>query len=173
MKKLAVLFLFGLFITTLSAQSNAINKHFAAYQRDANFSKMTVSNRMFAMFTEIKGDNVDEEEIYAALSKIKGVKALKFNKEENCKKLYFDAIETIQNDGSYEELMTVEDAGENMQFMLREEDGKIAELIGIVGGNKIFAVMSVYGEIDLNTIAKLAKVLNIKGMEAFEALEKN
>ena len=69
-------------------------------------------------------------------------------------------------------MMTVEDAGENVQFMIRDEGDIISELLMIIGGNENFMVMTLYGEIDLNSIAKLSRVLNIKGMEAFQALEK-
>jgi len=107
------------------------------------------------------------------MAKLKGIKAIVKNNPDNSKKLYFDAVDLIQNDGGYEELMTVEDAGENIQFMIREEGDQISELLMIIGGNENFMVMTLYGEIDLNTIAKLSRVLKINGMEAFQALDKD
>ncbi|MEM6319783.1 MAG: DUF4252 domain-containing protein [Bacteroidota bacterium] len=171
MKKIVLLFFVGLLVSQLAAQSNAINKHFAQYQRDTNFTKVTVTSRMFALFTEIDAEDANEKEILEAMSKLKGIKALVNNKASASKKLYYDAVETIQNDGAYEELMTVEDAGENIQFMIREEGDKIGELLMIVGGNNNFLLMTLYGEIDLNSIAKLSRVLKISGMDAFEALD--
>lgn len=174
MKK-GIIFLFiGLFaISCLQAQNNAISKHFSKFQRDTSFTKVTVTSRMFSLFTEIEAEDADEEEILAAMAKLKGIKALVKNNSDNSKKLYFDAVDVIQNDGGYEELMTVEDAGENVQFMIREEGDQISELLMIIGGNENFMVMTLYGEIDLNTIAKLSRVLKINGMEAFQALEKD
>ena len=126
---------------------------------------------MFSLFTEIEAEDEDEEKILEAMSKLKGVKAIISNRSEKGKTLYFDAIKTIEKDGNYEELMTVEDAGENIQFMIRDEAGKISELLMVIGGKENFMVMTLYGEIDLNSIAKLSRVLKIKGMDAFQALD--
>lgn len=173
MKKVIIFIFVGFFAVNLQAQSNAISKHFSKFQRDTSFTKVTVTSRMFSLFTEIDAEDEDEEEILAAMAKLKGIKALVKNNSDNSKNLYFDAVETIDKDGGYEELMTVEDAGENVQFMIRDDGDKISELLMIIGGNENFMVMTLYGEIDLNSIAKLSRVLNIKGMEAFQALEKD
>ncbi len=173
MKKIIIFMFLGMFAFNVQAQSNAINKHFSKFQRDTSFTKVTVTSRMFSLFTEIDAEDEDEEEILAAMAKLKGIKALVKNNSANSKNLYFDAVETIDKDGGYEELMTVEDAGENVQFMIRDDGDKISELLMIIGGNENFMVMTLYGEIDLNSIAKLSRVLNIKGMEAFQALDMN
>jgi hypothetical protein len=174
MKKITIYLLVSFLCLTgvnVQAQSNAISKHFSQFQRDTSFTKVTVTSRMFSLFTEIEADDADEAQILEAMAKLKGIKAIVKNKSENSKKMYFDAIETIEKDGGYEELMTVEDAGENVQFMIREEGDVINELLMIIGGNNQFMVMTLYGEIDLNSIAKLSKVLKIKGMDAFQALD--
>lgn len=173
MKKITIFVFIGLFAFNLSAQNNAISKHFTQFQRDTNFTKISVTSRMFSLFTEIEAEDADEEEILAAMSKLKGIKALVKNNSDNSNNLYYDALETIQKDGGYEELMTVEDAGENIYFTIREEGNKISELLMVIGGKQNFMVMTLFGEIDLNSIAKLSRVLKIKGMEAFQALEQD
>ncbi|MEM1119843.1 MAG: DUF4252 domain-containing protein [Bacteroidota bacterium] len=171
MKKIVILFCAVLFVGNVSAQTNAISKHFKQFQRDTSFTKVSVTSRMFSLFTEIEADDEDEEEILAAMAKLKGIKALVKNDSDNARNLYFDALDVIQEDGGYEELMTVEDGTENIYFTIREEADKISELLMVIGGNKNFMVMTLFGEIDLNSIAKLSRVLKIKGMEAFEALD--
>ncbi len=171
MKKILIILVIGLFCTTTQAQSNAVSKHFSKLQMDTSFTKVTVTSRMFSLFTEIEAEDEDEEEILTAMSKLKGIKAIISNKSNDSKKLYFDALNTLEKDGVYEELMTVEDAEENVQFMIRDEGGIIRELLMVMGGNKNFMVMTLYGEIDLNSIAKLSRVLKIKGMDAFQRLE--
>jgi hypothetical protein len=42
----------------------------------------------------------------------------------------------------------------------------------VLAGKEQFMVMTLFGEIDLNQIAHIARVLKIKGMEEFGALEK-
>lgn len=171
MKKFAFLLIIAFMATGVQAQSNAISKHFAKFQTDTSYTKISVTSRMFSLFTEIEAEDEDEEEILAAMAKLKGIKAIIKNQSKNSRDLYVNAVNTFENDSSYEELMTVEDAGENIRFMVRDEADKIAELLMVVGGNKQFMVMSLYGEIDLNSIAKLSRVLKINGMDAFKALE--
>ncbi len=171
MKKLSILVVMVLISFTTYAQKNAVSKHFSQFQRDTSFTKVSVTNKMFSLFTEIETDDESEQEILAAMAKLKGVKALftDDNKNANLLNRYYDALETIENDGSFEELMTVEDRRENVAFMIRENaGGVIQELLMIMGGPDNFMVMSVYGEIDLASIGKISKALKIKGMEQFE-----
>ena len=171
MKKLSILAVMVLLSITTYAQKNAVSKYFSQYQRDTSFTKVSVTNKMFSLFTEIETDDENEQEILAAMAKLKGVKALFTDdaKKTNLLDRYYDAVSTIEDDGSFEELMTVEDRRENVAFMIREDGGGvIRELLMIMGGRDNFMVMSVYGEIDLASIGKISKALKIKGMEQFE-----
>ncbi len=171
MKKISLVLIIGLVGSSLLAQSNAVSKHFAQYQRDTSFTKVSVTSRMFSLFADIDAEDEDQAELLEAMSKLKGIKGLVNEDSGDSKSLYFDAVETIAEDGAYEELMTVEDASENVQFMIREEGDVIRELLMILGGNRQFVVMSLYGEIDLNSIVKLSKVFGVKGFEQFGKLD--
>jgi hypothetical protein len=90
----------------------------------------------------------------------------------NSKKLYTDAVKKISGNG-YDELMEVKDAQEDMKFMISEKDGIINELVMVVGGNRSFFVMSLYGEINLKDISRLSHSMNIKGMEYLKKLDES
>jgi len=167
MKKIIFLLIIGFCSSSVFAQSNAISKHFSQYQRDTAFTKVSVTSRMFSLFADIDAEDENQAELLEAMTKLKGIKGLMNDNSENSKDMYWDAVDKIAADGAYEELMTVEDANENVQFMIREEGDVIRELMMIMGGNKQFAVMTLYGEIDLNSIAKLSKVMGIQGLEKF------
>ncbi len=172
MKKITLI-LIAVFVCNLGfAQDNVVSKYFSDYQKDANFTKVSVTSKMFSLFTDIDTDDPNEAELLEAMSKMKGLKAVINEKTENSAQLYTNAIQKVSSDGRYEELMSVEDAEENIMFMVLDNGGVINELLMIVGGNKHFMVMTLYGEIDLSQIAKLSRVLNVKGMEQFQALEK-
>jgi len=171
MKKLTILVVMVLLSITTYAQKNAVSKHFSQYQRDTSFTKVSVTNKMFSLFTEIETEEEDEQEILKAMAKLKGVKALFTDDAKNADllKRYYDAVATVENEGDFEELMTIEDRRENISFLIRENaDGVILELLMIMGGSDNFMVMSIYGEIDLASIGKISKALKIKGMEQFE-----
>lgn len=170
MKKLALVLLTVCIGFSASAQNDVVTKLFNNYYDDENFTKISVSSKMFELFTNIEPGDENEEEIIEAISKLKGLKVIAADSIGNSKKLYSDAVNKISKDG-YDELMEVKDAQEDMKFMIKEKDGIIDELVMVVGGNKSFFVMSLYGEIDLKKISKLSKSMNIKGMEHLKQLD--
>lgn len=149
------------------AQSDVITELFDKYYDDENFAKVSVSSKMFELFTEIEPGDKDEEEILRAISKLEGLKVLAADSVGNSRKMFDDVVEKISSKG-FEELMEVKDAEEDMKFMIMDKNGKITELIMVVGGKKHFVLMSLYGEIDLKSISKLSKSLNIEGMQHLE-----
>ncbi|MEZ5197060.1 MAG: DUF4252 domain-containing protein [Bacteroidales bacterium] len=53
-----------------------------------------------------------------------------------------------------------------------QKEGKnIKELLMVVGGQDDNALISIQGDIDLKTISKLSKSMNIDGMENLEEIE--
>jgi hypothetical protein len=61
--------------------------------------------------------------------------------------------------------MSVKDAEENLTFSILESGDVIEEMIMVAGGHKRFVMLSIYGEIDLNTLSKIAQEMRIEGME--------
>jgi hypothetical protein len=155
---------------TASAQNDVVTKLFNQYYDNEDFTKISVSSKMFELFTNIEPGDESEEEILEAISKLKGLKVIAADSIGNSKKLYTDAVKKISTNG-YDELMEVKDAQEDMKFMISEKDGIINELVMVVGGNKSFFVLSLYGEINLKNITKLSKSMNIKGMEYLKNLD--
>jgi hypothetical protein len=72
----------------------------------------------------------------------------------------------------YKELMVVKDKESDVVFLAREEKNVIVELLLIAGGHGSDNVLiSIQGQIDLETIGKLSKTLNIDGMESLDEIE--
>jgi len=172
MKKISAIII--VMFVTLSgyAQNDAISKLFNQYYDDENFTNVSVSSKMFELFTNIKTGDEDEKEILDASSKLKGLKVLAADSIGNSRQMFDDVVKKSSSNG-YEELMEVKDAEEDMKFMIMESNGIITELIMVIGGNKHFAIISLYGEIDLKTISKLSKSMNIKGMENLKHIDKH
>ena len=154
------------------AQNNVITDLFNQYYDDENFTKVSVSSKMFDLFTEIEPGDKDEEMILRAISKLEGLKILAADSIGNSRKMFDDAVKKISSKG-YEELMEVKDAEEDMKFMIKDANGKITELVMVIGGRKQFVILSLYGEIDLKSISKLSKSMNIEGLEHLEHIESN
>jgi hypothetical protein len=155
-----------------NAQNDVVTKLFNDYYDNPDFTKVSVSSKMFELFTNIEPGDENEKDILEAISKLKGLKVIASDSTNDAKKLYNNAVKKISANG-YDELMEVKDAGEDMKFMISEQNGIINELVMVVGGNKAFFILSLYGEIDLKKISKLSKSMNIKGMDYLKQLDKN
>ena len=170
MKKLIIVLVTVCVGCSANAQNDAVTQLFNEFYDDENFTKISVSSKMFELFTNIEPGDEDEEEILEAVSKLKGLKIIAADSIGNSDELYAKAVKKISGNG-YEELMEVKDARENMTFMIKEKDGLINELVMVVGGKESFIIMSLYGEIDLKKISKLSKSMKIKGMEHLRQLD--
>lgn len=169
-KIILVLFLFASF--TLSAQNDAISKYFGEYTEHENFTNVTISSKMFSLFTHIDADSKEDQEMLATMSRLKGLRILAADSLSDARTFYKNAIKKPGKD--YEELMTVKNGGEEeMLFLIREEGGKIAELVLMVGGDDGFFVMTIFGDIDLQQISKLSKNMNIQGIDYLGNLNKD
>ncbi len=166
------LLIIGMMLFSFSgmAQGSLIAKYFEKYADNEAFTKVTVNAKMFSLFTELEVDGEDEKAFLDAVSKLKGLKILAADSVVDAAKLYAKATKDVTSNG-YEELMTVEDAEEDMRFSIKEKNGKIEELIMIVGGNKNFVMLSLYGEIDLKNISKIARSMKINGLDNLGKLE--
>lgn len=157
--------------TNLSAQSDAITNFFSDYAENESFTKVSISSKMFSLFTHIDGDDKEEEEILKAIAGLQGLKILSANDITNGKVMYQNAL--LKPGKDYEELMTVKDGEEDLTFLIRENGEKIAELLMISGGEQNFMILSLVGDIDLNQVAKLSRSMSIGGMDQLEKIEEN
>lgn len=170
MKKLLVIMIAVLGVTSATmGQGEVVTKYFDKFASNDQFVKVSVSSKMFSLFTELEAGSPEEEEFLKAVSKLKGMKMVVGDSISNGAALYKEALNDVQKAG-FEELMRVTDADENFQFSIKEKGGIITELIMVVGGKKQFIVMSLFGEIDLKNISKIARSMNVSGLQNLEKL---
>jgi len=164
MKKGIVIITMMFFAVGAMAQGTVITKYFNELENNENYTKVSVSQKMFSMFTDLEAGSDAEKEFLQAVSKLKGLKVIIADSIPDAAKMYNRAINDVDKAG-YEELMSVKDAEENLKFSIIEKDGIIKELMMVAGGNKRFVMLSLYGDIDLKNISKIAQELRIEGME--------
>ena len=71
MKKIfGFLFAFSMLSGMLVAQENAITKYFQDYLDSEEFTKISVTGKMFSLFTELDAKDEDEQAILEAISKL-------------------------------------------------------------------------------------------------------
>ena len=109
MKTLVILALTICTAFSAIAQNDVVTKLFDDYYDDENFTKISVSSKMFELFTHIEPGDEDESEILEAVSKLEGLKVIAADSIGNSGTLYKDAVKKISGNG-YDELMEVKDA---------------------------------------------------------------
>lgn len=171
MKKLMIIVIMLAVSVGTFAQGDAISKFFNKYSADESFTQVTISSKMFGLFTKLEADAPEDKEVLDAISKLKGLRILAKEDEGKARALYKEAFSLIPIK-DYEELMSVRDKDKDMKFLIKEKDGKISELLMIVGGTKEFMVMSLFGEIDLKQVSRIGKRMNVSGLENLEKLDK-
>lgn len=151
-------------------QGAVVSKYFDKFEDDETFTKVSVSSKMFSLFTEMEGNTDDEKEFLDVISKLKGMKVVASEKVSDPKGLYSSAISDVSKAG-YEELMTVKDAEENVKISIKEKEGIIEELILVAGGKEKFAMVSLYGVIDLKQVSKLASMMRMSELKYLKNLD--
>ncbi len=169
MKKVIVVGLMLIAVVQGVNAQDAISRFFSKYQTDESFSSVTVSSKMFGLFTNMEADTPEDKEILEAISKLKGLKILAKEDARTARTLYKEAFALIPVK-EYEELMAVRTDDKDMKFFIRENSGKVSELLMVVGGNEQFMLMSLFGEIDLKQIARIGKKMDVKGLEHLEKM---
>ncbi len=175
MKYLTVFFvaLFGM-IGTMNAQSDAITSYFEQYMEDERFTVVYISPKMFQILGKLDIEDLQDEEAQAIMEVVSDLQGLHvLTTEETPKKFYDEAISKF-NTNEYEVLMRVRDEGENVHFYTKKGGSSdvINELLLLVGGEDEFVMVSFLGLIDINEISKLAKKLDVKGVEHLDELDK-
>ena len=170
MKKFVVGVVMMVMSIAVQAQDNAISKFFSKYQGDESFSQVTVSSKMFGLFTNMDAEKPEDKEILEAISKIKGLRVLAKQEARNSRELYKEAMTMIPV-REYEELLTVRDKDKDMKFFIKETGGKISELVMVMGGNEEFMVLSLFGEIDLKQVSRIGRKMDIDGLDHLEKMK--
>lgn len=158
-------------IMTATFAQDAISKFFTKYQNDESFSQVTVSSKMFSLFTQMDAENAEDKEVLEAISKLKGLRILGKQDARNARELYKEAF-TLIPVKDYEELMSVRDKDKDMKFYIKEGNGGIInELLMVMGGDTEFMVLSLFGEIDLKQVSRIGKKMDVKGLENLENMD--
>lgn len=172
MKKIITLLLLSALGTGVYAQGEAIAKFFNKYATDDSFTtQVTISGKMFSLFTDMEAETPEDKEVLDAISKLKGLRIIGKENTSDARTLYKEAFGIITTN-KYEELMAVRDKDTDMKFYILEKSpGNISELVMLSGNGKDFMLMSLFGEIDLKQVSRIGRKMNVDGLDKLEKMD--
>jgi len=171
MKNLVLLLSFFLLGQFVSAQNNVIDLYFKVEQKDPQFSKLKVNSKTFEYASEFKSADAREQKLIASIQKLEGIKGLFIEQSEKAKMTYENAYDKIRANKNYEELMSFQHKEDQGIFMIRESEDKIQELMAMFNAENEFGVITIFGEIELQSITDLAAVMEKNGKAWFDHFE--
>jgi hypothetical protein len=154
MKKIALLIPVLLIPLMLTAQTKSIDKLFEKYYGKEGFTTVLVTEDMFEVVA-----NMEEEkgELEGTLGKIKRVRVIAQEDETEVEAVNFmEELRGVEFD-DYKELVVVREADQEVMVLAKEEDGRLRELLVLVGGedNVLISVEGNFTMKDLEALGKL------------------
>jgi len=170
MKKITLILSFMLVSLVTMAQRDAVDVLFDKYAGKDGFTTVIISSKMFSLFQDME---VEDDEFNKMMSGLKSIRILATDETMDDKTInFYDEVMKELNESDYEELMVVKEKDQDVIFLIKERNGRVAELLLVAGGKGgDNALISIRGDIDLKTISKLARSMDIEGMDQLEKLE--
>lgn len=163
---------------SLWGQSHYIDKIYEKYAGTEGFTSINISAEMFKLAASLGAANgpASKEELGDILNQLQGLKILVYDdarKSIDAEALKKEIRQSIQSK-DFTELMSISEPGSNVKFLTKAGPGnKISELVMVAEDGKEIVVMSFSGLIDLETIGKISRSMNMQGMEKLEKLNQN
>jgi hypothetical protein len=157
------------------SQNASINQIFDQYSGRDGYTTIDIAKGLFELFAEIEADDPEFDEFQKAIKGIESMRLLAYSiDDENGspeeKTRFMNDIKGISLK-DFKELMVVKDKDTRINFYARNKDQIINEMVMIVDGDEEAVLLSLYGDIDLNYIAKLGSAMNLSGMHHLEKMK--
>jgi hypothetical protein len=169
MKKLIIIAL-AFFSINVNAQNSAVDKLFDKYADRDGFTTVSISKGMFNLFAS---ENESKDEFNMAVKGLESIRILSPDSTiaKGSLNFYKEIIKSLPIE-QYEELMSVKEKDQVFKMLIRKKGNIITEFLMIGGGNTNILIC-ITGNINLKSISKLSKSMNIEGMENIDKVDKN
>lgn len=167
MKKIALLLPLLALTLLVNAQRSQIDDLFDKYYGKEGFTTVLVNQEMFEVIS-----NMEKEtgELEGVLGKIKRIRVIA--QDDECTETeginFMEEIKGMEFD-EYKELVVVKESDQEVLVLAKEEDGKLAELLVLVGGEDNVLV-SIEGRFTMEDLEALS---DLEGLDELEGIFDN
>jgi hypothetical protein len=169
MKKYLIIFLWFCVTVNLPAQNKVIEQLIQKYSDMDSVTSIVITKNMFQLFANV--DNPTNDDFLRTVKNLDFIKILTIKGASDGKAFYRDILAAVPVK-DYKELMTIKETDKQSKFLTLEKDGVIKELIMISNGKEESSLIWIAGIIDMKTVSKISKSMQIDGMENLEKVEK-
>jgi hypothetical protein len=169
MKKIFLATTFFLAVLASQGQNSAVDKLFEKYSGKEGYTSVYISKYMFSMFSDVDPENKEFNDL---VSKLNSIKILATDENSNLGINFNIEIMKELPIKEYKELMVIKEKDQDLKFLIKDVNGRIVELLLIIGGKTDNALICIQGEdINLKNIAKLSSSMKIEGLEKLEKID--
>lgn len=171
--KTTMIFSLCLLLTTMGmSQSQAVMDFHNKFKDNGKYLSLKIEGGLLKMLSNIETNDKDTREMLDAMNKIDAINVHCVERKDSG----FDEseIKDFKRDiykENFDELMIVRDGDSDIDFLIKEKKGKISDLLFLVDEPDEFVIVSISGDIDLKTIGRITKNMDIKGSEHLDKLE--
>ncbi|MDO9511885.1 MAG: DUF4252 domain-containing protein [Bacteroidales bacterium] len=182
MKKIIVIIAMMVFGNLVAQAQSPMDKLLSKYDGKDGYTIVNIDKELFEMMAGIQLKTSDNEsqkkidEMKKMASRITSLRVIKAGTKlekasvSQSDELYKDIKSSIGKE--FKEFMSVKEGKEEVKFYTRRSGSVVSELLVVAKDEKETTIVSLLGDIDLNSIAELTQKMNIKGMDKMKKEKK-
>jgi hypothetical protein len=166
--------LFSLLLTGLTgfSQSQAVMDFHDKYKDNGKYLSVRIDGGLLNLLSGIETNDEEAQEMLDAMGKIDAINVHSIDRDEgDFEDSDIDKFKRDVKKEKYDELMIVRDGDTDVDFLIKEKNGKISDLLLVVDEPDEFVIVNISGEIDMKTIARITEDLDLKGCDHMDKLE--
>ncbi|NPV51874.1 MAG: DUF4252 domain-containing protein [Candidatus Methanofastidiosum sp.] len=165
-KKVLITLLLLISTNLIMGQKSPVDKLFDKYSGKEGYTSVFISKYMFDLFTDVSSDDKELNQVVRGLSSIK---ILATETEGEGVNFHNEIMKELPAK-DYKELMVIKEKDQDLKFLVKDINGRIVELLLIIGGSEN-ALICIQGEnINLKNISNLSKSMKIEGLENLDKI---
>ena len=150
----------------LQAQNNPVDEIFQKYSEKDGFTVVTISGKMFNMFSSLNEEKNAEGQVISKLNSIRilSVEDSLLNQKIN----FYSELSKKLDFTVFEELMVVKEGQNITKFLIRQKGNVISELLVITGGPGGNSLISIQGNLDMKSLSEISRQIGIEELDQME-----